>query len=658
MSNLTVGTAAAVSRAQTAGAVAGPSWARGLPWGLNLLFLAFTLFPPVSGNPRLSATFLAVGSLLLAWQTALRFRARRAGRALAVQLVAPQKSHYVQGTVQLCIYSYWATYWPPVAEAAPLIVAQLVYYYVLDALVRWTRGRTWQAGLGPLPIILSTNLFLWFRPDWFVFQFLMLTASALGKEFIRWNRDGRSTHVFNPSSFGLATASVVLIATNTTHLTSGLEVATTLGHPPHMYLLIFLLGLVVQYFFSVTLITLSAAASLVLLNVVYTALTGVYQFADTNIPIAVFLGLHLLVTDPATSPRTNVGRIVFGALYGVANFALYSVLLHIDQPEFYDKLLAVPLLNLGVPWIERLSRTGLLGSFGRWQERFRPRRLNLATMGCWAALFAWMLGSGFVAAPHPGASLAFWKDAFDQGKPDAGKKLFKMIGSAAEAGSGPAWTKLGEIYLEGKLTARNELAAERAFARASELGDLRGCADLLSQFLFLQSGPPSEPVERALARLEAECASGEEPTCCFLLGYAHETARARPRDLTRAFDLYRSAAARGHGEAGKALVRVALAQGRASEVPSDLARTMMTWVEGGDAQSCLYLAYLQQALSRGPQGVELAQGLLERACALGSAHACRVRGREDRWSLLPAAEPPPVPVPLPFADPARRAGGA
>ena len=41
---------------------------------------------------------------------------------------------------------------------------------------------------------------------------------------------------------------------------------------------------------------------------------------------AVFLGLHLLITDPSTSPRTVAGKTIFGALYGVGVFALYALL--------------------------------------------------------------------------------------------------------------------------------------------------------------------------------------------------------------------------------------------------------------------------------------------------------------------------------------------
>src|SRR6185369_2062153 len=96
------------------------------------------------------------------------------------------------------------------------------------------------------------------------------------------------------------------------------------GRPPHIYLEIFAVGLVVQALFSVTLVTLSAAAALFILSLAYTGATGLYYFVDSNIPIAVFLGLHLLVTDPATSPRRNFGKLLFGAMYGALVWALYS----------------------------------------------------------------------------------------------------------------------------------------------------------------------------------------------------------------------------------------------------------------------------------------------------------------------------------------------
>ena len=104
------------------------------------------------------------------------------------------------------IYLYWGWYWREVYHYAPLIVAQIVFVYVLDMLVCWWRRDKWILGFGPFPIVLSTNLFLWFKDDWFFLQFLLVSTGVLCKEFITWKRDGRRTHIFNPSAIALASS--------------------------------------------------------------------------------------------------------------------------------------------------------------------------------------------------------------------------------------------------------------------------------------------------------------------------------------------------------------------------------------------------------------------------------------------------------------------
>ena len=82
-------------------------------------------------------------------------------------------------------------------------------------------GRALHARLRAFPIIFSTNLFLWFTDDWFYLQFLMVAAGFLGKAFVQWRREGRRTHIFNPSAFSLGLFSLVLIVTGTSDLTWG-----------------------------------------------------------------------------------------------------------------------------------------------------------------------------------------------------------------------------------------------------------------------------------------------------------------------------------------------------------------------------------------------------------------------------------------------------
>ena len=103
--------------------------------------------------------------------------------------------------------------------------------------------------------------------------------------------------------------------------------------------------------------TMSAVVTTYLFGRIYFAATGIYFFYDSYIPIAVFLGMHLLFNDPSTSPRTELGRIIYGALYGLSTVALYGLLGSAGMPTFYDKLLQVPLLNLSVKAIDRAARS-------------------------------------------------------------------------------------------------------------------------------------------------------------------------------------------------------------------------------------------------------------------------------------------------------------
>src|SRR6185295_1945531 len=126
----------------------------------------------------------------------------------------PVKSHYVQACVQFTILCYWGWFAPKVSNGVyaqmPLIFAQLVFLYGLDGLLSWTRGHSWRAGFGPMPIIFSTNLLLWFKDDWFFLQILMVATGALGKHFVTWRREWKVTHIFNPSVFGQFLAAVAL----------------------------------------------------------------------------------------------------------------------------------------------------------------------------------------------------------------------------------------------------------------------------------------------------------------------------------------------------------------------------------------------------------------------------------------------------------------
>ena len=460
-----------------------------VPLALTLSLVLLSFVPRVHDNPVLTRSFWGAALVLLVWQVALFLRLKHAsdGRALRTD---PRPQHYLQALVQLAVFAYWGWYWRPVYDMVWLLVAQLAFAYAFDMLLAWSRRDGYVLGFGPFPIIFSTNLFLWFRDDWFYLQFLMIAVGFMGKEFVRWHREGKKTHIFNPSAFSLGLFSLVLITTDTTDLTWGQEIATTLSLAPSIYLFLFLVGLVVMHFFSITLVAGSAAAVLFALSALYAAAMGVPYFLDSEIPTAVFLGLHLLVTDPSTSPRTPLGKTVFGMLYGVGVFGLYALLGAVGAPTFYDKLLCVPLLNLSVQRIDRVVRSVQDSPvWSRWGRDWAPARANLAHMAVWIVFFSTMTAMRSTDGRHRGDTLPFWEQACADDLRNACDRLLQIESSYCGDNSGWACNELGGHYTEGKIVASDAELALGYFSRACEVRFQAGCVNLLNPGSFSQAVP-------------------------------------------------------------------------------------------------------------------------------------------------------------------------
>jgi hypothetical protein len=345
----------------------------------------------------------------MTWNVGLLVRSARSRRVLTLH-VALRTQHYVQACAHSAILLYWGAYWRPVYDAAYLFAAQIIFAYAFDMLLTWSHRDVYTLGFGPFPIVLSMNLFLWFRQDWFFWQFLMIAIAFTAKAQLQWERDGRSTHIFNPSALALTVMSLGLLVTGTSDITWGREIAITQFYPPQMYLFLFLVSLPGQVLFGVASMTLAAVTTTYLSGLAYFALTGTYFFIDSYVPIAVFLGMHLLFTDPSTSPRADLGRLIFGAVYGLSVVGLYGVLTAAGLPTFYDKLLQVPLMNLSIRHIDRTARWPVLPPVTpeRVLRRFAGYRRNLAYVCLWGLTFGLMSASGGLGDRHPGQWLPFW----------------------------------------------------------------------------------------------------------------------------------------------------------------------------------------------------------------------------------------------------------
>jgi NQR2/RnfD/RnfE family subunit of NADH-ubiquinone oxidoreductase len=456
-----------------------PARAFALPLAFTAGLASLSLLPAVRANARLERSFWIVAALLVVWNLALFARFVATRRTLALDVVL-RKQHYLQACAQGSVLLYWGWYWRTVYDAWYLILAQLLFAYAFDILLSWTRRDTYTLGFSVFPVIFSTNLFLWFKPDWFYLQFVMLAVGFAAKELIRWEKDGQRTHIFNPSSFPLGLFSLVLIVTRTTGMTWGPEIAQTIDTVPYIGLWIFLIGLPGQYLFGVTTMTMSAAATVFGVGVLYRWIFGTYFFVDAFIPAAVFLGMHLLFTDPSTSPRTELGRIIFGILYGATVLVLFAAFDRYGAPPFYDKLMAVPILNMTIQLIDRVVRSKRLRPIdpSRIGTAMAPRRRHLAYMSIWAVVFAVIIANDGVGILARGHWVSFWDRACTEGRRGACQVVAKIEAQQCPRGAAWACNELGIRLSESGAVVPGWTAAN-AFSRACVMGFAAGCRNML-----------------------------------------------------------------------------------------------------------------------------------------------------------------------------------
>lgn len=443
------------------------------------------------GHPAVLRAFLGAAGALLVWTAVLYVARRRAGRPLALGTLV-RRQHWLQACAQTTVLLYWGWHAPFVYTFLPFIVAQLIFAYAVDSLLNWSRRDTYAIGFGPFPIILSINLFLWFRPEWFHWQFAMIALGFAAKEFIRWNRDGRSAHIFNPSSFPLGVFSLALLLTGASNTTYGSAIANTQPDAPFMYLVIFLVALPGQISFGVAKMTMPAVITMYAISLGYLKATGTYLFYDAHIPLPVFLGMHLLFTDPSTSPRSELGRIVFGILYALAATGCYVLLSGLGAPTFYDKLLPVPFLNLLVRRIDRVAASYTLDvpSPAKLGPTWSPLRRNVAYVVVWTGVFVALSAVNGVGDKHRGQYLPFWQDACRAGSSRACTYVSVLTLIYCNDGSGWACNEVG--ILQSML----HQPPSQSFKRACDLGFSPGCENQR------RAANTTEPLSRTSPRVE------------------------------------------------------------------------------------------------------------------------------------------------------------
>ncbi|MBI1274125.1 MAG: hypothetical protein GC131_08610 [Alphaproteobacteria bacterium] len=330
-----------------------------LAYKMPLLALAFLgasclplFFPSVQAS---SGVFYAMagGNILLALSLGAIFLRNRALLRQGFAGLGFKMVHLVQVIVHLSIYAYWGYYYAGVIDQAPLIVCQILFGYLIHMAVSLARSGRFTLDLSVLPIVFSINFFVWFKNDFFWAQLLMVAGAVLGKAFITRVMGGRKAHIFNPSALAMAVVIWGAIAFEYLYALHTITIVASFEIIPHFFTYIFIVGAVSLFAARVALVAFGAFATLIATNALSLVLTDVPLMPSLVHP-NIFLALTLLITDPATAPKTKIGQLLFGISYGLSVIFAYALLSWMGKPTLFDKIIFVPVLNYLAPCFDRI----------------------------------------------------------------------------------------------------------------------------------------------------------------------------------------------------------------------------------------------------------------------------------------------------------------
>jgi hypothetical protein len=295
-------------------------------------------------------SIVAASGLLALSMLALWIHKSRAGAQWGFRLHF-HPNHVVQPLTQGAVYVYLSLNSPWIGRYLPLILYQLVFAFVFEMILSLAKYRCFRVGFSVFPIVLSLNLVLWFRPEYFYLQLAMVALAVFSKHFLLRD-DGR--HIFNPSGLALAAATLFLFCIRFKFIYLVEIIDTYRASRPGIFLLLLTVGWVPQLAGGVSLISLGALLSLCSLYTVSDWVTGL-PLINRWVDPAILVGVTLLATDPATTPRNRWPRFVFGLLYGAGIIFWYGLLSYLYLPGYFAKILALPLLNVITPRLDKLG---------------------------------------------------------------------------------------------------------------------------------------------------------------------------------------------------------------------------------------------------------------------------------------------------------------
>jgi hypothetical protein len=311
---------------------------KSLRWFIGLIYclLFAVLYFPVTKN----ATNTIVTLNLLIILSTITFIIKKDFAEKLLSPVVLTRAVFAQILVQLSIYIYWGQFNKAAITRLPLVFHQIFFGYLFIFLLSGLSGKKFKISFSPAAAILSTNLFIWFSSELYYVHYALIIIAMTAKTYLTRKVNGEDRHIFNPSGFVSNIAAIAISLMQFGYLQENVyasQMGANFLWVPNFDSFVLLASCVSLWAPNMYLVPIASILTMTIFEVLCHSNYGV-SFTSETPRGSIMLGLALLVTDPATAPKSKTGQFLYGIGYAFSIFISFMVIAFFKWQMYFVKV--------------------------------------------------------------------------------------------------------------------------------------------------------------------------------------------------------------------------------------------------------------------------------------------------------------------------------
>ena len=368
-----------------------------LKWFIGLIYILMFAVLGFQEAKKVTGIIIAINGIMILATLPILLKQEALEKIISPVILT--RAVFVQILVQLSIYLYWGKFNLAAITRLPLVFHQICFGYLFVFLLSHLKGKKFKLSFSTAAAILSANLFVWFSSHIYYSHYALIVIALTAKTFITIKVNGEERHIFNPSGFASNIAAVVISLITVGYIQNNIY-ASQMGANflwlPNFDTFVFLASCISLWAPNMYLVPIACIITMTMFELWSDHYYGM-SFTTETPRGSILLGITLLITDPATAPRSKTGQFLYGVGYAFSIFISFIIIAYFNFQMYFVKvffLIPLNLLSYRIDLIGQWIETNFLSKIKfQWPEK--KRKMLLAYM------FVSFLSTAFLSFRHP-----------------------------------------------------------------------------------------------------------------------------------------------------------------------------------------------------------------------------------------------------------------